>query len=67
MTPEERKTLRDAVEKIRDDEFFESSLARQVKNNGLSYDDYIRLISDVRDLAKEKGLSLADAAKQLSS
>jgi hypothetical protein len=67
MTPEERQALRDAVEKMRKDEFFESSLARQVKNLGMSYDDYIHLISDVRDLAKEKDVSLVDAARQLSS
>jgi hypothetical protein len=67
MTPEERQALRDAVEKMRKDDFFESSLARQVKNQGLTYDDYIRLVSDVRDLAKEKDIKLEEAARQLSS
>jgi hypothetical protein len=67
LTPEERQTLRDAVEKMRKDDFFESSLARQVKNNGLTYDDYIRLISDVRDTAKQKDIPLEEAARQLST
>ncbi len=67
MTPEEKQALRDAADKKRKDEFFESSLARQVKNQGLSYEDYIRLISDVRDLAKRKGVSLDEAAIELSS
>ncbi len=67
MTPEERQAVRDAADKKRKDEFFESSLARQVKNQGLSYDDYIRLISDIRDLAKRNEISLEDAARELSS
>lgn len=65
MTPEEKQALRDAVDKKRKDEPFESSLARQVKNQGLVYDYYIRLISDVRDLAKQKDVGLEEAAQQL--
>ncbi len=66
MRPEERAALRDAVEKRRKDDAFESSLARQLMNHGLGYDDYIRLISDVRDLAKREGKSLEEAAMALS-
>jgi hypothetical protein len=67
MTPLEKQTLRDAVEKRRKDELFESSLARQVKNQGLSYEDYIRIISDLRDLAKGEEIELEEAARRLSS
>lgn len=66
MRPEERAALRDAVEKKRKDEWFESSLARQVKNQGLSYEDYIRLMADVRDRAKERKQSFEEAALELS-
>jgi len=67
MTPEEKEVLRDAVDKKRRDEPFESSLARQVKNHGLTYDDYIHLVSDVRDVAKQKEIGVEEAARQLSS
>jgi hypothetical protein len=67
MRPEERRALIDAVDKRRKDDTFERSMARQVKNQGLSYEDYIRLIADVRDLAKGKGLDLEAAAKELAS
>ena len=67
MRPEERQALIDAVDKRRKDDSFERSMARQVKNQGLSYEDYIRLIADVRDLAKGKGLDLEAAAKELAS
>jgi hypothetical protein len=67
LTPEEKRALQDAVEKKRKDELFESSLARQIKNRGLPYESYIRLISDVRDLAKQNDIELEEAAWQLSS
>jgi hypothetical protein len=67
LTPEEKRALQDAVEKKRKDELFESSLARQIKNRGLSYESYIRLISDVRDIAKQNDIELEEAAWQLSS
>ena len=67
MTPLEKQALRDAVEKRRKDELFESSLARQVKNLGLSYEDYIRIISDVRDIAKGEEIELEEAARRLYS
>jgi hypothetical protein len=67
MKPEEKQVLRDAVEKKRKDEPFESSLGRQIKNHDLSYEDYIRLISDIRDFAKQNEVDLEEAARQISS
>lgn len=67
MRPEERIALKDAVEKKRKKEAFEDSLARQVKNQDLSYDDYIRLITDIRDLAKKEKKPLEEAALALAA
>lgn len=67
MKPLEKQALRDAVEKRRKGEPFESSLARQVKNLGLSYEDYIRIISDLRDFAKVEEIELEEAASRLYS
>jgi hypothetical protein len=67
MRPEERIALKDAVEKRRKDDSLESSLARQVKNQGLAYEDYIRLISDVRELSREREVDLETAALELAS
>lgn len=67
MRVEERTALLDAVRKKRRDDTFENSLARQVKNQGLGYEDYIRLIADVRELARKKALRLERAAEILAS
>jgi hypothetical protein len=67
MMPLEKQALRDAVEKRRKDELFESSLARQIKNLGLSYEDYIVIISDLRDFAKGEEIELEEAARRLYS
>lgn len=67
MKPEERSALRDAVAKRRRGESLETSLARQIKNVGLGYDDYIRLITDIRELSRRKGIGLDEAASELAS
>jgi hypothetical protein len=67
MRAEERDALVDAGEKMRKGERFETSLARQVKNHGLGYDIYIQLIAGVRDLAREKGIGLEEAALEIAS
>jgi hypothetical protein len=67
MRAEEREALRWAVEKRRKGESFETSLARQVKGLGLGFDDYIRLIADLRDLSREKGIDLDEASLELAS
>ena len=61
-----REALRRAVESQRRDESFEKSLGRALRANDLDYDAYISLVSELRDLAKQKKTSLESAAMMLA-
>jgi len=61
-----REALRRAVESQRRDEPFEKSLGRALRANDLDYDAYISLVSELRDLAKQKKTSLESAAMMLA-
>ncbi len=44
-------------------ESFEESLGRAVRRHGGDYEAYVALISRVREAARDRGLSLRDAAR----
>ncbi len=44
-------------------ESFEESLGRAVRRDGGDYEAYVALISRVREAARDRGLSLRDAAR----
>ena len=47
-------------------ESFEQSLGRSVRRHGGTYQDYIGLVSRVREAAKGRRISLRDAARALA-
>ena len=44
-------------------ESFEQALGRSVRRHGGRYQDYVELISQIRELAKERKVSLREAAR----
>jgi hypothetical protein len=42
-------------------------VGRAVRNRAGKYEDYMRIMADVRDLAKAKGISVDEAAKELAN
>ncbi len=58
--------LKEALKVLRKHETFEKSLGRAVRRYGGNYEDYIALMSEVRDRANRKGIDLLEAAKELS-
>ena len=67
MNDAEREALKTAVEKQRNKEPFESSLARNFSKVGLDYASYILVISEVREVAKREKMSLEEAALRLTA
>ncbi len=47
-------------------ESFEQSLGRSVRRHGGTYQDYVDLMSRVREAAKERKLALREAARYLA-
>lgn len=58
----ESRVLKDALA-YPGKESFETSLGRSVRRHGGTYQDYVDLVSQLRDLAKARKLSLRDAAR----
>jgi len=66
LTEQSKQALRNAIEKERKDEEFERSLGRAMRALGLDYEEYIRLIAQVRDESQKRNVSLEEAAKFLA-
>jgi hypothetical protein len=65
LSEQDRAFLNEALSIWRRKDSFESALSRAVKNKGGSFEDYIRLISDLRDEARSGEKEIHEAARQL--
>ena len=66
MKVSDSRVLKDALA-YPGNESFEASLGRAVRRHGGTYQDYVDLVSRVRDLAKARKLPLRDAARLLAA
>jgi len=63
---DDRRVLREAAGELRRGERFEEVLGRVLRRHEGSYEDYVRLITDVRERANKKNLTPAQAARDLA-
>lgn len=63
MSPVELKAVRKAIDSMRKKDVFEKVLGKEMRRAGLDYETYVRVISDVRDLARKESLDLVKAAE----
>ena len=47
-------------------ETLEEAVGRAVRRNGGKYEDYLRIMADIRELAYSKEITAEEAAKELS-
>jgi len=59
------RVLRDALG-YPSGESFEEALGRAVRRHGGGYEDYVDLVSRLRDAARDRNVSLRDAARWLA-
>ncbi len=55
--------MRKAIESMRKKDVFEKVLGKEVRRAGLEYEAYVRIISDIRDLARKEKADLVKAAE----
>lgn len=55
--------VQEAVRTRLREEAIERSVGRTVRRRGLEFSDYIRVMSDLRELAKERKVSVDEAAE----
>jgi hypothetical protein len=63
LSADEREAVRKAIDIKRKKDVFEKVLGKEMRRAGLEYAAYIRVISDIRDLAKKEKVDLAKAAE----
>ncbi|MEM2943987.1 MAG: hypothetical protein QW083_03335 [Methanomassiliicoccales archaeon] len=66
MNSEDIAAIKDALERVRKDEPFEKTLGRVLRRNGRSFDDYLRIIGELREIARKKKMSLYEAGNLLT-
>jgi len=56
-----------SIRKMRKDETFERALGKALRRRGLSFEDYVGLMSMIRDRAWRDGITYAEAASRIVS
>lgn len=56
-----------ALARMRRKDVFEKVLGKEMRRAGLDYEAYVRIISEIRDLARKEHLDLAKAAESYLS
>ncbi|MCJ2564444.1 MAG: hypothetical protein LN417_10230 [Candidatus Thermoplasmatota archaeon] len=59
--------IEDALKRRRKNETFERALGKAVRRSGGKYEDYIEIMSHIRDKREEKSLTLEEAARDVAS
>lgn len=65
MDPESVSIVREAVRTRLRDETIERAVGRAVRRRGMDFSRYIQVMSDLRDLAGERKVTLEEAAEGL--
>jgi hypothetical protein len=60
------EVLAEALKGMHGNEGLELAVGRVVRNHNGKYEDYLRIIGSVRDLAYAKGISAIEAAKEIA-
>lgn len=65
MDPEDREVLRESLERMRRKETLEEALGRVARKRGLDFSAYVRIMSEVRELAHSSKTDQVDAARTI--
>jgi hypothetical protein len=63
LSKEEKEAVGKALARRRKKDVFEKILGKEMRRAGLDYEAYVRIISDIRDLARKEQVDLAKAAE----
>lgn len=67
MEPDLLEVLREALKTQRGKESFESALGRTVRNHGMDFAVYVRMISELRELVRSSSEDIEGVARALLS
>lgn len=59
------RAILDAIKDLHTNETFERALGRIVRNRRMSYENYMDIIAEIRELANKKKIDLVEAARRI--
>ena len=62
----DRELLAEALHDLHKEETLERALSRILRRYGGTYEEYIRIMGDVRELAKREKITAPEAARKIS-
>lgn len=65
MEPELLEILREAFETRQRKEELDRSIGRALRRHDIGFEAYVKMISELRELAGRKGVSIDDAAREI--
>ena len=65
LSSEEREAISEALSQARKKVAFEHTLGKMVRKRGMDFDAYLRLIGEIRDIARKRRISLEESARAL--
>jgi hypothetical protein len=65
LSSEEREAINEALSQARKKVAFEHTLGKTVRKRGMDFDAYLRLIGEIRDIARKRRISMEESAKAL--
>jgi len=65
LTEQDIELIRDALKSWRRKASFESALSSTIRRRGGEFEDYLRIISEIRVKARNEGTKIHDAARAL--
>jgi hypothetical protein len=67
LSTDEKGAVRKAIHSMRKKDVFEKVLGKEMRRAGLEYDAYLRIIGEIRDLARKENADLVKAAENYLS
>lgn len=67
LSQEDLASIEEALKRWRRKDSFESALSRSVRKGGGNYEDYIRIISEMRERARRDGVEVHEVGRVLVS
>ncbi len=60
------KVIRNALERRRKNETLERAIGKAVRRSGGTFEDYIEIMSRIREVRKGENITLTDAARRMA-
>jgi hypothetical protein len=67
LSLEEKEVIEEALSQSRKSMGFEQTLGKTMRKRGMDFDAYIRLMSEIRTLARKRKISVEEVAETLAS